>query len=321
MKSFGGDSSRNVRGAALEVCGELVYLFYEDPLGVPDELLAVFLGQPTPSSTTSKTAPSAAQQSQGPPPDDSIFTPLQSALDSPPETFYDESASWTSTSLSASSRDPDRPVMCAFNFPAVALTIGGDKWELLQTYHAELCRDKTPKVRQSLASSLHELAKIIGPDRSDATLMEPFSMYLRDHDHIQGALLDNIGSLLRSFGADATRHALQLVNEAWPEIKTWRRREGIAEELGNLGEMLVSSGAVEELLGVLSRAFKDQVAAVREKAGGAVSCPEMVIDILLTGFINRSLASSPPRPLTRQLAASYALSSPSSARMPATATA
>lgn len=166
--------------------------------------------------------------------------------------------------------------MCAFNFPAIALTLGGDQWHLLKSYHLELCRDKAPKVRQSLASSLHEIAKIIGSDRSDECLLEPFSWYIRDQDHIQGAMLENISTLLRSFGIGAGRHALELLNEAWSDIKTWRRREAVAEELGNLSAHFMSNGVAEELLGVLGRAFKDHVAAVREKAGGVVSFSTLI---------------------------------------------
>ncbi|ORY55154.1 armadillo-type protein [Leucosporidium creatinivorum] len=266
IKAFSSDSSRNVRSGALEVCGELTYLFYGDPLGVPDEILAIFLGQATPSTNGNATSSSFASSHAS----DNVFAPLQSALDSPPETFFDESTDWSSQSLFASSRDPDRPVMCAFNFPAIALTLGGDKWHLLKSYHLELCRDKAPKVRQSLASSLHEIAKIIGSDRSDECLLEPFSWYIRDQDHIQGAMLENVSTLMRSFGIEAGRHALELLNEAWSDIKTWRRREALAEELGNLSAHFMTNGVAEELLGVLGRAFKDHVAAVREKAGGVI---------------------------------------------------
>lgn len=257
VKAFANDESRNVRSGLLEVCGELVYLFHGDPAGVPDEMLAFFLGKPI-----------------GPPPEaDDVFTPLPSALDSPPQTFYDSAPSWApsgGTSFMAMSRDPDRPVMCAFNLPAVALTLGREKWHLLQEYYLELCRDKADKVRQSLASSMHEIANIIGPDQADRYLLEPFSWFLRDFDHIQAAVLENLSSLLASFGQDAARRALELVAERWGEIKLWRRREAVAKQLARVGGQFLTTGAAEEFLSVLVKAFKDPVASVRENAVYAV---------------------------------------------------
>lgn len=263
IKAFNGDSSLHVRSGALEVCGELTYMFHGNVDGVPDEILAIFLGQA--DHRTPKATPAAPPTA----PDDELFTPLQSALDSPPDVFLDNTEEWRPSSASA--RDPDRSVMCAFNLPAVALTLGGDRWEVLRSYHHDLCQDVVPKVRQSLASSLHEIAKIIGPDQSDACLLEPFSWYLRDYDHIQGAMLENLPTLLRAFGTETSRQALNLISEAWAEIKTWRRREAIAGQLGEVGVAYIIDAGAEPLLNLMQRAFKDPVAAVREEAVKAVS--------------------------------------------------
>lgn len=272
IKAFSTDSSRIVRSGALEVCGELTYLFFDDPDGVPDEILAIFLGQAT---DTSAPAPPPA-----PIEDNDLFAPLQSALDLEP--FYDvptanstnttaSNDEWNSSALLLSARDPDRPVMCAFNYPAMVLTLGASRWPQLQPYHLSLCHDKVAKVRQSLASSLHEIAKIIGPEQSDQTLLEPWSLFIKDLDHIQGAVLENCPTLLKSWSVDAGRHALELLNEAWSEIRIWRRREQVVKCLGELGERYMGAG--EELLGVLNRAFKDPVAAVRDQAVYVVRYP------------------------------------------------
>lgn len=240
-------------------------MFHGDPDGVPEEILAIFLGQSDQSAV--KPAGSAAASKQDD--DDDAFAPLQNALDSPPDAFLDNAKDWRPSAASA--RDPDRPVMCAFNFPAVALTLGGDRWDALRTYHHTLCQDEVPKVRQSLASSLHEIAKIIGPDKSDECLLEPFSWYIRDFDHIQGAVLENLPTLLQSFGIETAQKALTMLGEEWPEIKTWRRREALAKQMGELSATFMTAASGHSLLHVLSRALNDSVAAVREQAVLAVS--------------------------------------------------
>lgn len=52
---------------------------------------------------------------------------------------------------------------CSFNFPAVLLTLGPSAWTSLKAIHEKLVRDSRVKVRKTLAYSLFELAKILGP--------------------------------------------------------------------------------------------------------------------------------------------------------------
>lgn len=81
------------------MCGELIYLFHGVAGGVPEELLAFFLGQ-TPADAAAAL-------------EDSVFAPLPSALDAP-DPFFDSVPDWTPAATISTSRDPDRPVMCAF---------------------------------------------------------------------------------------------------------------------------------------------------------------------------------------------------------------
>ncbi|KAK4053327.1 hypothetical protein OIO90_003939 [Microbotryomycetes sp. JL221] len=269
VKQFNSDTARQVRSGALEVCGELIYTFYEDPDGVPEDILSIFLGRPLfqttsnePGSlTTTTTASSLA--------DDDIFAPLQTALDSSEDAFAtNQQPSWLPMS---SAKDSDRPIMCAFNFPAVALTVGGEKWNTLGEYHRELCQSQVAKVRQSLASSLHEIAKIIGQNQSDECLFEPFKLFLRDVDHIQGAMLENLPTLLNCFSTQIQRQAWQSLHDAWADIGTWRRREALAEQLGEMGSSLFKNDdGSEEVLAVLKQAFTDPVASVRDKATASI---------------------------------------------------
>lgn len=210
--------------------------------------------------------------------------------------------------------------MCAFNFPAVALTLGSESWHLLQSYYSTLSNSKGDKVRQSLASSLHEIAKIIGPKQADDSLLEPFSWYIRDLDHIQGAVLENVSTLLRALSTEGAKEALTMLRTEWDGIKTWRRREAVAKEMGGLGQYLIGIGAVEEMLGTLARGFKDKVASVREAAVEAVRLLFSVPRSSLTIRPRSCLPSSRRRTCTPALATISLPSSPSSARTRGTAT-
>ena len=52
---------------------------------------------------------------------------------------------------------------CAFNLPAVLMTLGVDSWPYLKALHRLLMSDLRWKIRRCLAFSLHECAKILGP--------------------------------------------------------------------------------------------------------------------------------------------------------------
>ena len=62
--------------------------------------------------------------------------------------------------------DPSRPLVCAFNYPAVALTLGRARWPALRNLYRALSENPSFKVRRTLAASLGEMARIGQTDRS-----------------------------------------------------------------------------------------------------------------------------------------------------------
>ena len=59
-------------------------------------------------------------------------------------------------------QDNEVPFHCAFNFPAVLLSLGREGWPKLRALHERLANDTRWKVRRTLAFSLHEVAHIVG---------------------------------------------------------------------------------------------------------------------------------------------------------------
>ena len=60
-------------------------------------------------------------------------------------------------------RDNEIILNCAYNFPAVLLSVGRERWEtdLWRVYEKLLkCYDK--KIRKILSESVHEIAKLVG---------------------------------------------------------------------------------------------------------------------------------------------------------------
>ena len=69
---------------------------------------------------------------------------------------------------------------CAYNFPAVLLTLGKEKWPDLKRLYKILVRDNQWKVRKTLSYSLHEIAKILGPELTEEELLPVLENFLKD---------------------------------------------------------------------------------------------------------------------------------------------
>lgn len=54
----------------------------------------------------------------------------------------------------------------AYTFPAILASAGREQWPLLQPAHQALLQAADPAVRKTLACSLHEIARLLGPDQA-----------------------------------------------------------------------------------------------------------------------------------------------------------
>lgn len=76
---------------------------------------------------------------------------------------------------------PDNEIIfaCAYNFPAVVLTLGPSKWPVLSKLFQALTKSND-RVRKPLACSLHEIAKIIGEEKTEKDLLSVLELFLKD---------------------------------------------------------------------------------------------------------------------------------------------
>ncbi len=254
VRLFAEDVSRDVRSAVLEIIGELIYLFHEDPEGPPPHLVRFFKGDPYDGTEQPKneTSIDLGEDSQ--------------AMDG----MWDTSA-WGDTST-----DLERPLVVAFNMPAVVLTLGRDRWPELREMHAELTQNNSAKVRRSLAASLHEIAKIIGPEAARADLLPVFDrFFLSQESEVRAAAIDHFDELVVCLPADDAQGKLQLVKDHWTVLfsRDWRLRERIAQLIEPLAKQLLVGDEDGNLVALMQLALSDPVASVR--AAGTKSVPAL----------------------------------------------
>lgn len=97
----------------------------------------------------------------------------------------------------AQSTDNEMAYHCAYSLPAVALTLGSKNWHLLKDTVEVLAANMQYKVRRTVASSLHELAMILGPDIATNNLTPIFEGFIKDLDEVRIGVLKHLAHFLR----------------------------------------------------------------------------------------------------------------------------
>lgn len=296
MRSFVSDVSRNVRAAALETIGEVIYLFHGDSQGVPEPLLRHYLGEPfdgrepedededaqmedDSSSVASNPGGmfmSSAMQRQSLLNDTGLSNGSHNGMPAkrnnkaaPPSTWSAEDHAYRS--------DPERSLVMAYNLPAVLLTIGKEQWPRLRAIHQDLCTDVSGKVRRSLAASLHEVAKIVGPQAASQDVLPLFRRALVDDNdmEVRAAALEHADVLLCHVNPEDAEAELRSLHGMWQTTfaSSWRLRERLVQLIPNLAPKFLLSDDEGTLVHLMRDAIVDVVSAVR--AAGVVSVPTL----------------------------------------------
>ncbi|GJE95198.1 ARM repeat-containing protein [Phanerochaete sordida] len=256
------DEAQTVRSGVLEALAEVIYTFHEDADGPPPQLLRLFLGireHDDPRLTE--------QHAEEPPPQSPPTTPMS----------WSEFVSSISVSSQQSQQDhdiyedPARPLICAFNYPAVALTLGRERWHEIRELYLELSQNTSQNVRKTLAASLGEMAKIVGPVHAKQDLLPVWWSSIRSEEaEVRLKAVECLGTLVPALGDAERAHLLKGLNgEVWTRLKGWREREAAIKALGGWA----SISAIDEVVlrGLLRKGLQDSVASVREEAVHALA--------------------------------------------------
>lgn len=73
---------------------------------------------------------------------------------------------------------------CAYNFPAVLLCYGPDKWSELRGVYLSMANERDKKVKKSLASSIAEIANLLDTQTVEKDLLQIFDKFYKDERKI-----------------------------------------------------------------------------------------------------------------------------------------
>ena len=104
-------------------------------------------------------------------------------------------------------------IFCAFSFPAVVATIGRERWPELRELFTAMVHDVQRKVRRTLAYSLHEVARSVGPVHAEADLLAAFDLFLRDLDEIKMGVVAHMAEFLEALSLECRESYLPVMQE------------------------------------------------------------------------------------------------------------
>jgi len=162
-------------------------------------------------------------------------------------------------------RDGDIALYCAHAFPGVLYTIGGQRWGELSDLYLLLVKDLQWKVRETLAHSLHEVAKLVGQSIAERTLLTIFEAFMQDLEEVQLGVVTHLGDFLAVLGLECRSQYAHTVHEL-QEATNWRLRELTARQMDQFGRLFGEEELVKTILPACFALCRDRVLTVRNAA-------------------------------------------------------
>lgn len=161
----------------------------------------------------------------------------------------------------------DYALIVAFNFPAVMLTLGAEHWPRLRELYMRLSTHMYDNVRNSLAASLHEMAKLIGPEAACRDLVTVSEQFLHDSCiDVTSTVLEHMDVFWLILPVDVARDQIRRVSSLWLSAyaQEWRLRQTLAAHIPALVPTMLLTDEDGCLVTLLLLALNDPVNALRD---------------------------------------------------------
>ncbi|CAB3407584.1 unnamed protein product [Caenorhabditis bovis] len=170
---------------------------------------------------------------------------------------------------------------CAFNFPAVCFTLGKAAWPRLRGVFVKLSQDEQPKVRQSIAYSIHDVATIIGQEHTDVDLLPVFFALRVDQcSDVRKGILSNMFEFVKMLSDEKRAEIILSLPQFFPvgaqpgnqsQNSDWRSRFLLISQLSKLCQLYSVNDINVHMSGIALTLADDRVAEVRREAVKFVS--------------------------------------------------
>lgn len=157
---------------------------------------------------------------------------------------------------------------CAYNFPAVLVTVGADQWDNhLKEIYQILAKNDQVRVRKTLISQIVEIARHIGPELTESDLMRVFQIaFMDDEIDIRKSAIQHLAGFVQLCGEPARFRCLYIIDDLYKPDDPWRVRVEILEQLQQLIEYYSDEIVAQKILPIMVTMTDDKVYAVKNRA-------------------------------------------------------
>ena len=158
---------------------------------------------------------------------------------------------------------------CAYSFPAVLYTIGRERWGELRKVYRSLVQFRSANVKQTLAASLHEIAKLLGECKVvEEELVPVFEEMIQDVEVVQMEVIKHLADFLGILSQPCRVSYLPLLHDILHSTNpfNWRLRSYLALQLPELLCLPPQESVYQTLFPLVMTLLQDPVASVRRES-------------------------------------------------------
>jgi serine/threonine-protein phosphatase 4 regulatory subunit 1 len=172
--------------------------------------------------------------------------------------------------------DSDLKYYCAYHFPGVLQTVGVDRWPHMKEVFKTLAASKILIVQQTIAYSLHEVARLVYSGSHsvvDDDLVSIFEDMIQDGETIQSAIIKYIASFLETLPQSTRVSYLPLLHDILHSTNpfNWRLRQCLALQLPKLVLLPPVESVYESLFPLAMTLLQDPVSCVRKDSYSGIA--------------------------------------------------
>lgn len=179
---------------------------------------------------------------------------------------------------SEASQNKDVCFHASFNFPAFIFVYKKNEWPRFLSLYQKLSKINDARIRKTLACSIHELAKILGQEYTEADLLPVLEKFLKEksdkQNEIKLAALKNLHIFLNVVSQEKRAGFIKYIVQTFEETSKgeWRLKQVLASNLGKYSELFDKDLVYQEFMPMFFKFCSDNVSRVSTAACSAF-CP------------------------------------------------
>lgn len=158
----------------------------------------------------------------------------------------------------------------SFNFPAFVYTLGKDHWEEFRKIYIKLAKFNDNRIKRTLAHSIHELARILGPEITEQDLVPIMERFLKDQvNEIRSGALKNLHIFLAEVKPENRLAFIKYLEYKDGQTEgqyEWRMKLVLAQNLGKFATLFDAETVYDKFLPMFFKFCNDQVVQVSQAA-------------------------------------------------------